>query len=165
MKKNFAAISTLSIIIFVGLGFLNAKTSNNAAGFEWYNTLMKAPLSPPNFLFAIAWSILYILIALSFSFLLSTRDEEIFILKRANFKLSVFIFIGQFIINLLWSYLFWTFRNPFWALIDIILLDILVLLLLFNIVKVSKTSFFLLLPYMCWLFFATYLNFYVVLYN
>ncbi len=165
MTRRFIPISIFSIIIFLGLGFFNAKTSNDAAGFAWYDTLIKAPLSPPNFLFAIAWSILYVLIALSFSFLLSVRDEENFVLKKRDFRFSIVLFIVQFLINLLWSYLFWLFRNPLWALLDIILLDILVLVLLFIIVRVSKISFFLLSPYMCWILFATYLNFYVVLNN
>ncbi len=165
MTRKFIPMSILSIVVFLGLGFLNAKTSNNEAGFAWYDTLLKSSLSPPNFLFAIAWSILYLLMGLSFSFLLSKRDEENFILKKRVFQLSLVLFIIQFVINLLWSYFFWKFRNPVWSLVDIILLDIVVVALLFSIIRVSKASFLLLLPYACWLSFATYLNFYVVLHN
>ena len=162
--KKFLPISVLSIAIFVGMGFFNARTSNNEAGYLWYDTLQKAPLTPPNFVFGIAWSVLYVLIGLSFAFMLCNGIDQNLIDKK-YFKLSLILFIIQFIVNLLWSYLFWTFRNPLFALIDIVILDVLVLITIIMLSKVSKFAVILLIPYMLWILFATYLNFYTVLYN
>ena len=165
MNKKFLITSALSIIIFVSLGLFNARTSNNELGFAWYDMLKKAPLTPPNFIFGIAWTILYVLIAISFSFLLCTKPNKENIIDRKFFNLALIFFIVQFIVNLIWSYMFWTFRNPFLALINIIILDILVPITIVLVCKVSKKGAIFLIPYMLWISFATYLNLYMVLYN
>ena len=165
MNKKFMITSALSVIIFVSLGLFNARTSNNELGFTWYAMLEKAPLTPPNFVFGIAWTILYVLMGVSFSFLLCAKPYKENIIARKYFNLALIFFIVQFIVNLIWSYMFWTFRNPFLALINIIILDILVPITIVLVCKVSKKSAIFLIPYMLWISFATYLNLYMVLYN
>ena len=165
MNKKFIITSALSVFIFVSLGLFNARTSNNELGFAWYEMLKKAPLTPPNFVFGIAWSILYVLIGISFSFMLCAKPDKENIIARKHFNLVLIFFIVQFIVNLIWSYMFWTFRNPLLALINIIILDILVPITIILACRVSKKAAIFLIPYMLWISFATYLNLYMVLYN
>ena len=67
-------------------------------------------------------------------------------------------FILQVILNILWTPSFFILNNPALALIDIIALDIFVLLNIIEFYKISKFSGLLLIPYLLWLLFATYLN-------
>lgn len=113
----------------------------------WYYNLTKPPLAPPDWIFPPVWSILYfsMLVALLF--------------KPAQNKKSGYIYFAvQLILNLLWAIVFFYLKNMFLALIVIILLDIFVILTIKSFYKVSKISGLILIPYLIWILFATYLN-------
>lgn len=124
---------------------------------NWYPTLQKPPLTPPNIIFPIAWSILYVSMGVSIGLVLST--------KHSNKYRLIVLFILQLVCNFLWSILFFYFKQPLWGLIDIVILDILVLLYITNGLANNKVSAWLCIPYLLWLLFATYLNTYIYLYN
>lgn len=118
---------------------------------SWYTTLVKPAFTPPAWLFAPAWIFLYITIFVSlllFTIIRTTKS------KAAGYT----YFILQIILNLLWTPLFFILNNPALAMIDIIMLDIFVLCTIYEFYKISKFSALLLVPYMLWLIFATYLN-------
>jgi tryptophan-rich sensory protein len=75
------------------------------------------------------------------------------------------IFIFQLFFNMIWSWLFFYFQMTVVALIDIAVLIILNLIILFTLKNIDKLSFMIYVPYVAWLFFAGYLNTYIVLYN
>jgi len=113
-----------------------------------YNSLVKPPFSPPSITFPIAWTIIYILLGIAF-----------FLYKKegSNEKTDV-IYYTQLIFNFLWSIIFFLLKWRLLSVIWIIILDILVILLMIHFYKVKKASFYLLIPYIVWLIFATYLN-------
>ncbi len=119
---------------------------------KWYNSLSKPFLSPPASVFRPVWSILYILIIASFI---------LYALKHSELdKIKGYIFFGlQMILNGLWSPIFFYFQNMFLAFICIILMDIFVILTIKEFYKISKPAGLLLIPYLVWILFATYLNF------
>jgi len=120
-------------------------------GMIWYKSLNHPPLTPPSWVFAPAWAVLYTLIFLSFiAYGLKPYDGS----KSWGFAL----FFMQMLLNLLWSPVFFYFHNIGFALAIIVIMDILVLLNIIEFFKVSKTSAFLLVPYFLWILFATYLN-------
>ena len=116
----------------------------------WYYNLTKPPLAPPDWIFPPVWSILY------FSMLVALL---LYLFKTAQNKKSGYIyFIAQLILNFLWTPTFFYLQNIVLALIVIILLDIFVILTIKSFYKVSKISSLILIPYLIWILFATYLN-------
>ena len=116
----------------------------------WYYNLTKPPLAPPDWIFSPVWSILY------FSMLVALL---LYLFKPAQNKKSGYIYFAvQLILNLLWAIVFFYLKNMFLALIVIILLDIFVILTIKSFYKVSKISGLILIPYLIWILFATYLN-------
>lgn len=116
----------------------------------WHYNLTKPPLAPPDWIFPPVWSILY------FSMLVALL---LYLFKPAQNKKSGYIYFAvQLILNLLWAIVFFYLKNMFLALIVIILLDIFVILTIKSFYKVSKISGLILIPYLIWILFATYLN-------
>ena len=116
---------------------------------DTYQTLVKPPLSPPSWLFPIMWSIIYLLMGISF-YLLKKEDN----VDPSTEKL----YYLQLIVNLLWSIIFFSLKWRFIASIWIIALDILILLMINAFLNRKKVSAYLNIPYIVWCLFATYLT-------
>ena len=124
--------------------------------FMDYNTLNKPPLSPPGFIFGIVWTILYILMGISYGIL----DTKNLIDEKINK-----IYYLQLIANLIWPILFFVFKWRLFSAIWIILLVILVIKMIIDFYRKNKLSAYLQIPYLLWTIFATYLNIGVYLLN
>lgn len=114
-----------------------------------YQNLVKPPLAPPKILFPIVWSIIYLLMGISY-----------FILKRnvqdTNYESKIYYL--QLFINALWSIIFFLFKWRFVSVLWIILLDILVIYMFYLFYKKIKLSAYLNILYIIWILFATYLT-------
>jgi len=124
--------------------------------FMDYNTLNKPPLSPPGFIFGIVWTILYILMGISYGIL----DTKNLMDEKINK-----IYYLQLIVNLIWPILFFVFKWRLFSAIWIILLVILVIKMIIDFYRKNKLSAYLQIPYLLWTIFATYLNIGVYLLN
>ena len=80
-------------------------------------------------------------------------------LKKKAVKNVLIIFLFQLAFNTFWSFLFFKFHSPFWALIDIAILWVLILLALIKFWKINKVAGILLIPYLLWVSFASFLNY------
>ena len=118
---------------------------------EWYNNLNKPFLNPPDWVFAPAWTILYILITISF--ILFIRDG-----MSKQKVLPLLFFLVQIILNFLWTPAFFIFSQIKIALIILIFIWIFLLLTIITFYKHSKTAAILLIPYFIWTSFAFYFN-------
>ncbi len=123
----------------------------------WYAELTRPPLTPPNWVFGPVWTVLYIMILCSI--ILYYRSAT-----RQQLPLTTIILIVHIITNFSWTFLFFRLQSPLLALLDIIVLDVTLVALLVLLWKVSMAASVLLMPYMLWVSFATYLNagFYVL---
>lgn len=139
LKSIFTILFPSIIGIIVGL-----ITSNSID----YNSLVKPPLSPPGIIFPIVWTILYLLMGISYYLVI--KDNK-------NYKDKPLYYI-QLFVNALWSIIFFTLEWRFIAIIWIILLDILVILMIKSFYKENKLSAYLQVPYLLWILFATYLT-------
>lgn len=147
--KNYA----LSIIIPLALGGI---VGFLISGSMDYDMLNQPPLSPPSILFPIVWTILYVLMGISFGIL---RDKH---LNDSNVKLIYYV---QLIVNLLWPIAFFVLKWRLFAFIWIVILDALVVLMIFTFYKRDRTAALLQLPYLAWVLFASYLNLGVYILN
>ena len=126
------------------------------SGYIEYESLVKPPFAPPAILFPITWSILYILMGISY--FLATKDNE-------NNKELDQIYLLQLLVNFLWPIIFFVLGMYFTAFIWIVLLLILVIVMIKELLKNNKISGYLQIPYLIWLLFATYLNLGITLLN
>lgn len=126
------------------------------SGFIDYNSLEKPPFSPPSSLFPIVWTILYILMGISYGILKSSG--------LVNQEINL-IYYSQLIVNLIWPILFFVLEWRFLAFLWIILLIVLVINMIFKFYNKNNFAGLLQIPYLIWLVFATYLNLGVYLLN
>jgi len=125
----------------------------------WYAALQKPSFNPPNWLFAPVWTILFLLMGISL-YLIWIRG-----FKNKETKIALFIFAVQLILNTLWSILFFGLKFPLYAFIEIIILWLAISLTIISFYKISKTAAYLLLPYILWVSFASYLNYSIWMLN
>lgn len=154
MRKAVAIIIPVLICFFVGL---TASYFQADAIKSWYPYLNKPELTPPNIVFPIAWSIIYLCMGISIGIIFLSDSIK----KQELIKL----FSIQLIFNFAWSILFFYWRNPLLGFIDILILDICVSLYAIRSYSVKKVSSLLFIPYIVWIYFATYLNSCILLNN
>lgn len=155
----------LTVLIFtaiIGATALVAALGGLVAGGEadpWYAALDKAPGNPPGFVFGLVWPALYALMAIGACMVWQKAGSW----KRTDGALGLFFL--QLIPNLAWSWMFFGFRQPLLALIDIAILWIMVALMTREFHRHSRLAAMMQYPYLAWLTFATYLNAWVVFAN
>ena len=153
MKNNIKEL-LISIAIPLGLGILVGLLTSNSMN---YNYMVKPVYSPPGFLFPIVWTILYILMGVS-SYLVYKSNSY-------SKDKALVIYIVQLIINLLWSFFFFSFEWYLFSFLWILLLIVLVIIMIIHFYKIHKLSGYLQIPYLLWITFAAILNFGVFLLN
>ena len=124
----------------------------SGGGMDAFEALNKPPLSPPGWLFPVAWTILYLLMGLA-SYLAVESMGPQQIINR-----SIALYALQLLFNFLWPIVFFNLEWYLFAFIWLIALWILILLTLRQFRRVSKPAANLLIPYLIWVAFAGYLN-------
>lgn len=154
MRKALAFI--IPVVICFLVGFTGSMFQDDSIA-TWYPQLNKPELTPPNIVFPIAWSILYLCMGLSAGFVILSESAK----KRS----IITLFVLQLFFNFTWSILFFYLQNPLAGMINIIILDIFVIWYAIKSYQASKTASILFIPYILWLLFASYLNGYILLFN
>jgi tryptophan-rich sensory protein len=150
MNTFFKLLISVLIPLVVG-GISGFFTSQSVSG--WYATIQKPWFNPPNWIFGPVWTLLYVLMGISF-FVVWKTEVAINLKNKA-----MLLFTAQLLVNFLWSYFFFYCQEPGWALVDIILMWGLILLTILSFGKISSLSAWLLVPYICWVSFAAVLNY------
>lgn len=145
IKKYFPIF--LPIIIGALVGLVISKSID-------YNNLIKPPISPPRILFPIAWSIIYLLMGISY-----------YIVKDNLSDKEKILYYAQLVVNALWSIIFFILKWYLLSVLWIILLDVLVITMILIFYRNNKLSAYLQIPYLLWILFATYLNIGIYLLN
>lgn len=148
----------ISIILTLGAGFIGSLTTRQAIS-TWYVTINKPPISPPNWLFAPVWTILFILMGIAF-YLVWNKG-----ISSPGVKTAIVLFLLQLVLNVVWSFLFFGLRSPMTAFIEIIPLWIAILFTIIYFFKVSPVAGYLLIPYILWVSFASILNGWIAILN
>ncbi|MDF2700207.1 MAG: ytaB [Haloplasmataceae bacterium] len=118
---------------------------------EWYQSLNKPVITPPNQVFSIVWTIIFVLIALSATFTLTTE-------KEINKRPYLTILTINYLLIQLYSYLQFTVKNLELAFFDTILVFFTSLLLYTITRRINQKASYLLIPLLVWTFFATFLQ-------
>ncbi|RQD67343.1 MAG: tryptophan-rich sensory protein [Tindallia sp. MSAO_Bac2] len=120
--------------------------------FQVYQELIKPPLSPPGWIFGPVWTVLYTMMAIAFFRVLSVG------FNNANVSKAVIAFILQLALNFLWPYLYFTLGLRGVAFIEIVFLWSAIVLCTWLFFRVDTLAGWLMVPYLFWVSFATYLN-------
>ena len=151
MKRGNWKILVISLVIVYAAAFIGSLFTSANVNSDWY-VQNKPGITPPNFVFPIAWNILFFLIALSLYFA--------WIYSNNNQKKKVAIIFGiNLFLNILWSFLFFRLQNPHLAFFELIFLWLTIWIMIFITYKAKKLSAYLLIPYLGWVSFAGILNY------
>lgn len=148
-KKRFV----LCLIVPLAVGGCAAWLSGGMQSFE---SLQKPPLSPPGWIFPLAWTVLYLMMGWA-SYLALVRIES-----RCS---ALGLYAVQLAMNFLWPILFFGFSNYWIAFVWLILLWLMILATAAYFYRISKPAGALMLPYLVWVAFAGYLNLGVAMLN
>lgn len=126
---------------------------------SWYQTLIKPDWAPPAWLFGPVWTVLYIIIAISYGYVI-----YLFTQKRIPFAV-----LAPFLLNLIFNVAFspiqFGLQNNILALIDIVLVDATLIWALWAIYKYARWVTLVNIPYLLWCLFATVLQITITILN
>jgi benzodiazapine receptor len=145
--KLILALATCQIAGLIGSLF----TTPAIAG--WYAALEKPGFTPPNWVFSPVWISLFVLMAVA-AFMVWDKGFSV-----KGVKVALAFFGVQLLLNVLWSVLFFGFRSPFLAFVEIVALWFAITVTALTFYRVSKPAAFLLIPYLLWVSLAAALNY------
>ena len=153
MKINnfFKLVTTIGVSL--GAGVIGSLFTTPAVQSNWYLELVKPALNPPAWVFGPVWTTLFALMGIA-AFLVWKKE-----LDRRDVKIALGLFLGQLVLNTLWSIIFFGLHSPGGALIEIVFLWLAILATIIAFYKISKPAAWLLVPYILWVSFASYLNY------
>lgn len=152
-RKKDSEINLVKLGQSLGITFLAAFIGSyftTPAIEGWYSDLAKPLLNPPNWVFAPVWTILYILMGLSFYLIWNSNNK-----KKAT---AAKVFFIQLVLNSLWSIVFFGLENPPLAFLVIIALWLAIAWTIVKFNEISRKASYYLIPYLLWVSFAAYLN-------
>lgn len=151
-------IDIKKLLISIGIPLLlGALVGFLSGSFKGYESINIPSFAPPGWLFPVMWSILYILMGIS-SYIIKEENSYKMVEALKKYRL-------QLIVNLLWSFLFFTFKLYLLSFIWIIVLIVLVVMMIIKFKEISKLSAYLQIPYLLWITFAAILNYSIYLLN
>ncbi len=134
---------------------------DTVASSAWYKSLNQSPLTPPSWVFPIAWTILYALIIASGVAFLSATPT----ISAGVRSVGFFYYCAAWVLNLSWSQIFFRLQRPDLSFVVILGMLTFIALNIRAFYLVSRVAAYLLVPYLAWVSFATYLNGYIVFMN
>lgn len=150
MNNTIKLIIAIAIPLVIGLSG-GAFTAAEIPG--WYAKLQKPSWQPPSWLFGPVWTTLYILMGIAL-YLVWKSDAV-----QSARQTALILFAIQLTLNFFWSIIFFNQHQIGWAMAEILVLWIFILLTIFSFGKISQTAAWLLVPYISWVSFAAILNY------
>jgi benzodiazapine receptor len=151
MSLKYISKLVISIVACLAAGAIGSVFTRNAIP-TWYATQAKPPFTPPNWLFAPVWTLLYILMGVA-AFLVWRNG-----LKNRQVRMALTVFLIQLVLNVLWSVAFFGLESPMYGLIVISILWVAILVTIVLFFRISRGASFLMWPYLLWVSFAAVLN-------
>lgn len=154
--KPVAFIINVAITLCIGAlgGWATAQSVKT-----WYPTLNKPSFNPPNWLFAPVWTSLYIIIGIAAYLIWIKRD------RIAHFPRTIALYFIQLILNLCWSFIFFYLHEIGFALFEILILLIIIIINAVVFYKIDKWAGLLFIPYILWVSFASFLTYNIFILN
>jgi translocator protein len=152
VHSSSAAKQFLGLAGWVLLCFSAAGSAVFVSTGGWYESLNKPSWNPPSAVFGPVWSTLYLMMAIA----------AWLVWREGGWKKqwpALAMFILQWMLNALWTPLFFGWQKPGFAFVDIVLLWLALFATIYLFWGVKRWAGLLLLPYLAWVSFAAFLNF------
>ena len=154
LKNKFLSFVLFFIITysasFIG-GFVTVSLKE-----PWYSQLVKSNLNPPDWIFAPVWTTLYLMMTLAIWFFWHSNKKDM------N---TVYIYFIHIVFNTTWSIVFFGLHQILLALIVLLILIFLIIILIIRFKRVNLVSYYLMIPYLLWTFYALFLNLNLIILN
>lgn len=154
MKFNLPKLA-ISLLLPLFIGYLGSLFTISQIQ-TWYSQINKPSLLPPNGIFGPVWTTLYILMGIAFYFIWTEKIGKK--QKVADRSWAIKIYLIQLALNLLWSIVFFKFHLLTLAVAEILVLWVMILFTIIEFRKIKAVTMWLLIPYLAWVTFATYLT-------
>ena len=154
LKNKFLSFVLFFIITysasFIG-GFVTVSLKE-----PWYSQLIKSNYNPPDWIFAPVWTTLYLMMTLAIWFFWHSNKRDMS---------TVYIYFTHIVFNTTWSIVFFGLHQILLALLVLLILIFLIIILIVRFKRVNLASYYLMIPYLLWTFYALFLNFNLMILN
>ena len=154
LKNKFLSFVLFFIITysasFIG-GFVTVSLKE-----PWYSQLIKSNYNPPDWIFAPVWTTLYLMMTLAIWFFWHSNRRDM------N---TVYIYFIHIVFNTTWSIVFFGLHQILLAFLVLLILIFLIIILIVRFKRVNLASYYLMIPYLLWTFYALFLNFNLMILN
>ena len=147
LKNKFLSLILFFIITF-SASFIGGLVTISYKE-PWYSQLVKSSYNPPDWIFAPVWTTLYLMMTIAIWSFWHNKNRNI------N---TIYIYFIHLIFNTTWSVVFFVFHEILLALLVLIILIILIIILMIRFRRVNMVSYYLMIPYLLWCFYALVLN-------
>ena len=155
MLKNKFISFILFFIITYSASFIGGMATINFKE-PWYSELIKSNYNPPDWIFAPVWTTLYLMMTLAIWFFWHSKKRDM------N---TIYIYFIHIVFNTTWSIVFFGLHQILFALIVLLILIFLIVILIIRFKRVNLVSYYLMIPYLLWTFYALFLNFNLLILN
>ena len=152
LRLAFLRWAVVTVPLVLLLGFTAARLAPGGSQNAWYGALVKPRLTPPDWAFPVAWTLIYILLGLALAMILYARGARLR-------TLAILLFAVQLAVNLTWSPIFFGMHQVTVALCIVVAMFALTLAMAFVFARIRPLAAVLLVPYLAWLVVAFYLNY------
>ncbi len=152
----------ISILIPILVGYCSSAIANILAGINistYYSQLIKPGFAPPSYIFPIVWIILYTLMGVSL-YKIMRKGSDLYKVRDA-----MFYYWLQLFLNFIWSILFFGLDLRFTSLAVILIMIVIVSIMVYKFYKFDKFAAYINIPYIIWLFYAAFLNYFIWVIN
>jgi len=158
LRASYLRWALVCVPAVVLLGFVSGQVAQSGPGNPWFAALTKPALYPPALTFPIVWTVLYVMMGLALAQILAARGAR-------GRGAAAIAFAVQFALNLAWTPVFFAAHRITAALAVIVALDLAVVVTIVLFRRVRPGAALLLVPYLLWVLFATYLTFSILTAN
>jgi len=141
-----------AVVVCLSAGWLGSALGGQMGGGEWYEQLRKPALTPPGWVFPVAWTTLYVLMGVAGGLVWWWRG------RGGPVAAALVVFAVQLILNVAWSGIFFGLQRIGWAMVDLAALWVAIVATMVLFFRVRPAAGWLLVPYLAWVTFAGYLN-------
>jgi len=150
MKKRNWKVLILSLVVVYLIAFIGSLFTSQNTSSDWYESI-RPSITPPNWVFPVVWNVLFFLIAIALYFSWIGSDKK----QKKNI---MFVYGINFFLNIFWSFLYFSLKNPRIAFFELIVLWLSIVSMIVVSYKIDKKAGYLLIPYLLWVSFAGILN-------
>ena len=151
LRMSFVRVALVTVPLILLLGIVSGAAAGSGSSNPWFASLAKPAAMPPDWLFPVAWTLLYICIGLALALVVAARGA-------GGRTIGIALFVVQFALNLAWSPVFFAGHAIGAAFAIILLMILATIATTLAFARIRPRAAALMLPYLAWICFAAYLT-------